>query len=138
MLHEPKKNLQRVIQKFLVQAVKTVDLTKRDPSLLSKQELDKLAERIWELRHYAVELLEHQPEESTWYNASIIQQIVEQPITIPGSFKTVTLIKAADETKKANNDTLLRHVVSCWMAEDALRQVLFSNLQEISEELTAS
>lgn len=137
MLEEPKKNLQRVIHKFVSQMVKSIELCKNEPSLLSKTELDKLSERIWEMRHFAVELLEYHPEESTWYNASIVQQIVEQPILLQGSCKKTTLIQAADYCKKQNNDACLRLIVTSWACEGAPCNVLLTNLQEISEELTA-
>lgn len=135
-MDDAKKNLQRVIESFLSQSSKA--LSESSQGQLSEEELEAFADKIWELRHFAVELLESHPDESTWYNASIIKELVEQPLVIEDETKPKkSLIQAADEIKKEHRTRTLIAVVQSLNKEPTFRDILFTNLKQISLELAA-
>lgn len=136
-MDEAKKNLKRVIDNFLSQAIQSLKLLKKNHGELSRDDLERLAEKIWELRHYSVELLEKQPDESTWYNASLIKDIVEQPIQLEEGHGSLTMIQAADSAKKLQQTRPLQNIVVKWSKEYRTSEVLFEDLYEISRDLAA-
>ncbi|MBM3192747.1 MAG: hypothetical protein FJZ59_00750 [Chlamydiae bacterium] len=138
MNHLAKKNLQKVIESFLSESNRIVSIVETHPEKLQGRDLEILAEKIWDLRHFSIELLNQFPDESTWYNASIIKELVDEPIAMdPNKRKKTSLIAAADLTKKSHNDKTLRHLLRSWTIEKKAREVLFSNLREISKELAS-
>lgn len=133
-----KKNLKKVIDSFLSESSRIVTTVENQPEKLQARDIEVLAEKIWDLRHFALELLHQFPDESTWYNASIIKELVDEPLAIdPDGKVRISLIEAADLAKKTSNDKTLRTLVRAWTIEKAAREVLFSNLRDISKELTA-
>lgn len=133
-----KNNLKKVVDNFISQSAKTLNLLKQNHGQLGKEELDRLAERIWELRHYSVELLDQHPDETSWYNASLIKDIVEQPLEIDYVSHTgTTLIQAADSTKKFNQTRTMLAVVHYWSENARETEILFEDLKQISQELAA-
>ena len=138
-MHEiAKMNLKKVIDSFLTESNRICKDIESNPEKLQHRDIEVLAEKIWDLRHFAIELLGQFPDESTWYNASIIKELIDEPIEIdPDKKKKLSLIQAADLTKKKNNDLSLRMLLRSWSVEKSAREVLFSNLKEISKELTA-
>ncbi len=138
-MHEiAKMNLKKVIDAFLKESKRMVHEIETRPEKLQQRDIEVLAEKIWDLRHFAIELLGQFPDESTWYNASIIKELIDEPIDIdPDKKRKLSLIQAADLTKKMHNDMSLRLLLRSWSVEKKARDVLFSNLAEISKELTA-
>ncbi len=133
-----KKNLKKVIESFLSESSRIVATVENEPEKLQRRDLEILAEKIWDLRHFAIELLNQFPDESTWYNASIIKDLIDEPIAMdPNKRKKTSLIQAADLAKKFHNDKTLRHLLRSWTIEKTAREVLFSNLKEISKELAS-
>ncbi len=138
-MHElAKKNLKKVIESFLQESNRIVNTVEKTPEKLQSRDIEVLAEKIWDLRHFALELIQQFPDESTWYNASIIKNLIDEPLEIDPDGKTkLSLLDAADLTKKSHNDRCMRNLVRSWTIEKAAREVLFSNLRDISRELTA-
>ena len=138
-MHEiAKKNLKKVIDSFLHESTRIVKTVENEPERLQARDIEVLAEKIWDLRHFAQELIGQFPDESTWYNASIIKDLIDEPIYInPEGKSRISLIRAADLTKKSHNDKALRNLLRSWTVEKAARDVLFTNLVEISKELSA-
>ncbi len=133
-----KKNLKKVIESFLAESSRIVTTVENQPEKLQARDIEVLAEKIWDLRHFALELMAQFPDESTWYNASIIKELIDEPLAIDPDGKTsISLIQAADHAKKAHNDKTLRTLIRAWTIEKKARDVLFSNLRDISKELTA-
>jgi hypothetical protein len=132
-----KKNLKKGIESFLKESSRIVKTVENEPERLQSRDIEVLAEKIWDLRHFALELIKEFPDESTWYNASIIKELIDEPLEIdPDGKAKISLIQAADLAKKLNNDRSLRTLVRAWTIEKKARDVLFSNLREISNELT--
>jgi hypothetical protein len=132
-----KRNLHKVIDSFLAETSRIVETIEKQPNLLQNRDIEVLAEKIWDLRHFALELLQQFPDESTWYNASIIKEITDEPLEIDPDGKTkISLLEAADLAKKMHNDRSLRSLLRAWTIEAKAREVLFSNLRQISQELT--
>ena len=138
-MHElAKKNLKKVIDSFLQESNRIVTTVEKAPEKLQSRDIEVLAEKIWDLRHFALELIQQFPDESTWYNASIIKNLIDEPLEIdPDNKIKLSLLNAADLTKKNHNDRSLRNLLRTWTIEKASREVLFSNLRDISRELTA-
>ncbi len=133
-----KKNLKKGIESFLTESSRIVATVENQPERLQNRDIEVLAEKIWDLRHFALELLHQFPDESTWYNASIIKELIDEPLEIdPDGKAKISLIQAADLTKKSHNDKTLRTLIRAWTIEKKAREVLFSNLRDISKELTA-
>lgn len=138
MNHLAKKNLQKVIESFLSESSRIVSIAENEPEKLQGRDIEILAEKIWDLRHFSIELLNQFPDESTWYNASIIKELVDEPIALePNKRKKTSLITAADLAKKSHNDKTLRYLIRSWTIEKKAREVLFTNLREISKELAS-
>ncbi len=138
MNHNAKKNLKKVIDAFLHESTRIVNTAENQPDRIQARDLEIFAEKIWDLRHFALELLDQFPDESTWYNASIIKELIDEPLDIDPEGKVkVSLIQAADLAKKTRNDKTLRMLLRAWTIESAAREVLFSNLRDISRELAA-
>ena len=138
MRPEAKKNLRRVIEAFLQESTRIVATAENHPEQLKSSDLQILAERIWDMRHFSIELLDQLPDESTWYNAAIIKQLIDEPLDIdPDGKEQISLIQAADYTKNLRNDQTLRMLLRAWTIEREARDVLFSNLRHISRELAA-
>ena len=132
-----KKNLKKGIESFLAESSRIVATVENQPERLQNRDIEVLAEKIWDLRHFALELLHQFPDESTWYNASIIKELIDEPLEIdPDGKAKFSLIEAADLAKKSHNDKTLRTLVRAWTIEKKAREVLFSNLRDISKELT--
>ena len=138
MNHLAKKNLQKVIESFLSESSRIVSIAENEPEKLQGRDIEILAEKIWDLRHFSIELLNQFPDESTWYNASIIKELVDEPIALePNKRKKTSLITEADLAKKSHNDKTLRYLIRSWTIEKKAREVLFTNLREISKELAS-
>ncbi len=132
-----KKNLHKVIDAFVSESNRIIQTIEKEPNQLQNRDIEVLAEKIWDLRHFALELLQQFPDESTWYNASIIKEIIDEPLEIDPDGKTkLSLLEAADLAKKMHNDRSLRSLLRSWIIETKAREVLFSNLRQISQELT--
>lgn len=138
-MHEAgRRNLKKVIEAFLHESSRIINTVENQPEKLQARDLEIFAEKIWDLRHFAIELISQFPDESTWYNASIIKQLIDEPLDIDPDKKThISLIQAADLAKKTHNDQTLRSLIRAWTVESAAREVLFTNLREISQELSA-
>lgn len=138
MNHNAKQNLKKVIESFLQESSRIVNTVENQPDKLQSRDLEVLAEKIWDLRHFALELLDQLPDESTWYNASIIKELIDEPLEIdPDGKAKYSLIQAADLAKKAHNDKTLRMLLRAWTIEKEAKDILFSNLRQISKELAA-
>ena len=133
-----KQNLKKVLEAFLTDSSRILNTAENQPDKLQTRDFEILAERIWDLRHFALELLEQFPDESTWYNASIIKELIDEPIEIdPDGKARISLIQAADLAKRMHNDKNLRMLLRSWIIDVSAREVLFSNLKQISRELIA-
>jgi len=135
-----KKNLKEVIDRFIQEGSETLKTVKKNKDGLTHQVLESLAQRIWDLHHFAVELLEKekQMDESTRYNAIIIKDLTESEIALNGDQEnSISLLNAAGETKKAHKDKMLRTLIESWAVEENLKEVLFDDLIQISKELAA-
>lgn len=135
-MNQARQNLKKVIDAFLNQSDKTVEQVKQHQRPLSNEDFEVLAEKIWELRHFAIELLEQKPDETTWYNASIIKDVTDQPLHIDDR-TSVSLVHAASEVKRDHRIHSLETIVHALAEEDTLRNVLFEDLEQISRELAA-
>ena len=76
-------------------------------------------------------------DETAWYNASIIKDLVDEPLSVEGEHTPISLTQAADKTKKESNEQPMRLIVTAWAVETSLREVLVENLKQISQELAA-
>lgn len=132
-----KTKLRQVILKFLSQSEKTLEVAENKPDMLQIQDLDLLADKIQAMRQYAMELLNENLDESTWYNASIIKELLDEPLYIEGKKEQISLFEAANLVKSEKNDTILRLLLQALTVESDLKEVLFENLEQISSELSA-
>lgn len=133
-----KQNLKRVIDTFLKENAKTLQAAERNHKKLDKRELEPLAESIWDLRHFAEELIHQKPDESTFYNAKIIKELTDESIELNMESKPkISLIQAADDVKKYDRKENLECIVQAMVDDPALREVLISNLEEMSQDLAA-
>ncbi len=123
----------------MAQVEKSIALYRRDPNLLTGEEVAKLALRIWELRHFAEELLTKPVDESLRYNASIILRIIDQPIFqhLGLQDKITSLIEAADRTKKEHRPEELKSLVREMILNHEQKETLFDDLKDIARELSA-
>lgn len=133
------KNLKVVIDEFLAESNRVLKTMKRTGEEPKKDDLERLSKCIWDLRHFACELLEHGPsDENAFYNARIIKQIMEEPITLDRETSSaISLIDAADRVKRENQEAELQKLVSRWNNEVAMRKVFFDDLHQIAQELAA-
>ena len=131
--------LKRLLGRFMAQVEKSIALYRRDPNLLSNDEIGKLALRIWELRHFAEELLTKPIDESLRYNAAIILRVIDQPIfqQIGFSAKTTSLIAAADHAKKEQRAEELKNLVRDMIFHSEEKETLFDDLRDVARELSA-
>jgi hypothetical protein len=135
-----KKNLKIVIDNFIQESSETLTTAKINKKGLSHQVLESLAQKIWDLHHFAIELLENEKhlDESTRYNAIIIKDLTEAEIALNGDQEnSISLLNAADETRKTHKDKMLRTLIESWAIEENLKEVLFDDLIQISKELAA-
>jgi hypothetical protein len=135
-----KQNLKSVIDSFIQEGSATLKTAKLNKKALTHQVLDSLAQRIWDLHHFAVELLEKEKhmDESTRYNAIIIKDLTESEIAFDGDQEnSISLLNAAGETMQSKKDTMLRALIESWAVEENLKEVLFDDLIQISKELAA-
>jgi len=137
-MNSNKQNLKNVIDNFLSQSTKTLQLGKDNEENLNEDEIKTLAEKIWELRHFSIELLECYPDESTQYNASIIKEVVEQPIVLEDRKKPkISLVQAADAAKKNNDLRPLTLIIKALNQKPTYSETFFEDLKQISLELAA-
>lgn len=127
------KSLKDMIDLFLRDSSKVIRAIKREKKSPNPDEFEEIAQRVWDLHHFSQELMEARPTESMYYNARIIKELTEERL---GEIDA-SLIEAADAMKKEKNDSLMKSAVEKLAQEDKARNVLFENLEEISQELAA-
>lgn len=137
-MNQNQANLKRVVDEFIAVSNKVIGESIKNREQLEDRELDLLAQKIWDLRHFSLELMQNCRDESLWHNAEILKNLTESEIQVDGSSeKTVSLIRAADEKKRDLKDYNIRQIVSSLAKEEALREVFFEDLLEISQDLAA-
>ena len=127
------KSLKNMIDLFLQDSSKTIKRVKQSHQSPTEEEITQISQRVWDLHHFAKELLRTNPTESLYYNAKIVKDLVEQRLNNPEK----SLLEAADEMKKENHKNSMNSVITMLAEEDKARIVLFGNLEEISTELAA-
>ncbi len=125
--------LKEKIDLFLKESLKTIKKAKANHSPLSQNEIEKISQRICELHDCAKELLSTRPAESTYYNAKIIKDLVEEKF---GQNQT-SLLEAADAMKTQSKQEPLKAIITVLARDDAAREVFFEDLKDISDELAA-
>jgi len=131
--------LKDLLNRFMAQTEKAITLYRRDPNLLTNDELAKLALRIWELRHFTEELLTKPIDETLRYNVAIILRVIDQPIfqQIGFAAKTTSMIAAADRAKKDHRPEELKNLVRAMLSRGEEKEMLFDDLRDICRELSA-
>ncbi len=132
-MNQAQINLKTTIEKFIKESFKTITHIKQ--SSLSECELKDIAQSIIDMKKYVIELLETNPNESTWYNCSIIKGLLEESIQVNKAI-TTSLVKAATEFKIQDKQSNLLSILQTISREKALSEVFFDDLFQISEELT--
>lgn len=122
-----------MIDLFLRDSAKTIRAIKRERKNPTPEEFQELAQRVWDLHHFSMELMDARPTESIYYNARIIKELIEESL----GEVNASLLEAADAMKKQNDESLIHRAVKKLAEEDSARTVLFENLEEISQELAA-
>lgn len=131
-------NLKKALDEFVSISNEIIQKAIKGQSKPSTEELDLFAQKVLDLRHFSVELMQNCKDESLWHNAEIIKNLIESEIQIDGAPDyTTTLVYAADEKKKNLKDENIRKIVSSLAQEADLREVFFGDLLEISRDLAA-
>lgn len=101
--------------------------------------LTHFAERVWNLHHFSLELLnEKNTHEDIKYNARIIKDLTEATIYHgPTSKDSCSLVSAADSLKKNKEFTAIRNIMSNFIKDQIATEVLLDNLSVIYKELAA-
>ena len=133
-----KQNLKRVIDAFLKQNQTILEIAESERKPLDQRTLEPLAQSIWDLRHFAEELISRKPDESTFYNAKIIKELTDEGIELDMESKPrVSLIQAADDVKKYHKIECLNSIIKAMIEDPSLSEVLIENLEEMSHDLAA-
>lgn len=130
-------NLKRAVDEFVSISNKVIQNAIKGQSTPSSEELDLFAQKVLDLRHFSLEMMQNCKDEDLWHNAELLKNLTESEIQIDGSPNSTTLVYAADQKKKELKDDNIRKIVRSLAKEAALREVFFEDLLEISKDLAA-
>ncbi|MCH9617025.1 MAG: hypothetical protein SP4CHLAM5_06510 [Chlamydiia bacterium] len=104
-----------------------------------EQALTNFAERVWNLNHFSLQLLnEKNAPEDAHYNARIIKDLTEATIYHgPTASDSCSLMTAADRLKKDKEFTAIKNIMSNFIKDQIAAEVLLDNLSVIYKELAA-
>ena len=110
---------------------------KAKSSNFKANELDDFAETVYRLRDYSTKLVNERPNEHTWYNATIIKELVEEPFELTDSAHTsISIVEAADEIKHSHDTNHLTEIITSWLSDKSMYEVFVEDIMQISQELT--
>ena len=101
------------------------------------EEYIQLAESIFSLYHFAQQLLNTHPDESTGYNAQIIMDTLSDELSVSDRPENTFSLLDASEAAKQQQFALLASVLTAWKQDMALYDVFFEDFALISHELAA-
>ena len=131
---DPKsKALKEKIDLFIQDSLKTIKKAKRNHSEINEKEANALSKRIYELYRSANALLATRPSESNYYNAKMIKDLIEQKF---GQNKK-SLLDAANKATRLAKPEALESIIRTLAEKDEAREIFFSDLQDISDDLAA-
>ena len=133
------KYLQREVKDFINLTHSLIDKAEIGEEFVNNAEFVKFAEKIWSLHHFSKELLlKSNFDESTMYNARIIQDLTETPIYSSGIEKnSCSLIRAADRLKLEGDATPIKSIMHNLIEDSLSSEVLFDDLMVIYKDLAA-
>lgn len=132
--HAAQYRLQKVIQDFLETLRYAVLYEKKHPGEYDAQNLYYLASNIFDIDDSSKQTIEERCEETTTYNANILNTLMHQPLSLNHSGSS-SLLDAAVRCRKQNDPTYLAAMIGQVTKKNSEFRVLVRDLQEIYDEL---
>ena len=139
MSDEKTTNLRREIKDFINTTHFLIHKIQSDNSEVLEKDLTCFAEKIWQLNHFSIELLNSKNlDESLLYNARILKDLTESPIYhTPESKQGCSLVNAADYLIKEKEFSKIKTIMGNLISNESASEVLFDDLMVIYKELAA-